>query len=149
MRKFQNSLTNRLGIPLPAGRLRFYRQDSDGRLEFTGGNLIDHTPKDELVRVYTGDAFDLVGSRTRTDYTIDTARNWCDETFEIKLRNRKEKDAVTIRVVEHRYRWVNRDVSVTFCPFVKTDSQAIEFRVQPRTWRGKNAYILCALYVVS
>lgn len=130
MREFQNSLTNRLGIPLPAGRIRFYRQDSDGRLEFTGENLIDHTPKDELVRVYTGDAFDLVGSRTRTDYKIDTSRNWCDETFEIKLRNHKEKESVTVRVAEHLYRWVNWEIVVTSCPFVKTDSQAMEFRVQ-------------------
>jgi len=74
------------------------------KLEFTGENLIDHTPRDETVRVYTGDAFDLVGERRRTAYDIDTNRNWLDESFEIKLRNRKEDGAVEIRVVEHLYR---------------------------------------------
>jgi len=68
MREFENSEKNGLGQPLPKGRARFYRRDdADGRLEFTGENLIDHTPKNETVRLYTGDAFDIVGERKRTD----------------------------------------------------------------------------------
>ena len=51
-------------MPLPAGRLRFYRRDTDGTLQFTGENQIDHTPKDETVRVYTGNAFDIVHDNT-------------------------------------------------------------------------------------
>ncbi|MGH9668874.1 MAG: DUF4139 domain-containing protein, partial [Terriglobales bacterium] len=68
MREFQNSEANNLGMPLPRGRMRFYRRDDDGRIEFTGENVIDHTPRDETIRVYTGDAFDLRGERTRTDF---------------------------------------------------------------------------------
>ncbi len=130
MREVQNSKDNRLGIPLPKGRVRFYRQDDDGSLEFTGENVIDHTPKDERLRVYAGNAFDLAGERIRTDYRIDTSRNWCDESFEIKLRNHKEKDTVEVRVVEHLYRWLTWDVVEKSHTFLKTDSQTIEFRVQ-------------------
>ncbi len=90
-------------MPLPAGRLRFYRQDADGQLEFTGENDIKHTPRDETIRVYTGDAFDIKGERRRTDYRIDMARRMLDESFEIKLRNHK-KEPVEVRVVEHLYR---------------------------------------------
>ncbi len=130
MKEFKNSKENHLGIPLPRGRVRFYRRDDDGQLEFTGENLIDHTPRDETVRVYTGDAFDLVGERRRTDYRIDTEHDWLDESFEIKLRNRKEEGAVEIRVVEHLYRWINWEIIQKSDPFAKTDSQTIEFRVQ-------------------
>jgi hypothetical protein len=129
MKEFKNSKENHLGIPLPKGRMRFYRRDDDGQLEFIGENVIDHTPKDETVRVYTGDAFDLVGERRRTDYRIDTERNWLDEAFEIKLRNRKEAGTVEIRVVEHLYRWINWEITEKSNTFLKTDSQTIEFRI--------------------
>jgi hypothetical protein len=130
MREFVNTEKNGLGIPLPKGRTRFYRRDSDGRLEFTGENTIDHTPRDETVRVYTGNAFDLVGERKRTNYTIDTSGNWLDESFEIKVRNRKEKETVEIRIVEHLYRWLTWDIVEKSHDFTKTDSQVVEFRVQ-------------------
>ena len=75
VREFMNSEANKLGIPLPRGKIRFYRADGSN-LEFTGENLIGHTPKDELVKVYTGEAFDLVGERKRTDFKVDHANNW-------------------------------------------------------------------------
>ena len=103
MREFNNSEANHLGMPLPAGRLRFYRQDTDGHLEFTGENEIKHTPRDEMIRVFTGDAFDIKGERRRTDFRNDMARRMMDESFEIKLRNHK-KEPVVVRVVEHLYR---------------------------------------------
>lgn len=67
MREFQNSAANHLGIPLPAGRVRFYQQDADRQLEFTGEDNIQHTPKDETVRVFTGNAFDLTAARELPD----------------------------------------------------------------------------------
>ncbi len=130
MKEFVNSQENHLGTPLPRGIVRFYRRDDDGQLEFTGENTIDHTPKDETVRVYTGNAFDLVGERKRTDYQIDTSRDWLDESFEIKVRNRKDKDAVEIRVVEHLYRWLSWEITAKSDDFTKTESQTIEFRVK-------------------
>ena len=129
MREFTNSEANHLGIPLPKGRLRFYRRDADGQMEFTGENTIDHTPRDEMIRVTTGDAFDLVGERKRTNHHLDNNRSELDESFAIKLRNHK-KEAVEIRVVEHLYRWPSWDITEKSNPFVKTDAQTIEFRLE-------------------
>jgi len=127
MRQFKNSEENHLGMPLPKGRLRFYKQD-DKQLEFTGENVIDHTPKDELVKVYTGNAFDLAGEHRRTNFKVDRANHWADESFEIKLRNHK-KEPAEIRVVEHLFRWVNWDITAKSDPFLKTNAQEMEFRI--------------------
>jgi hypothetical protein len=127
MREFKNSEANHLGMPLPKGRVRFYKQD-DNQLEFTGENVIDHTPQDEMVKIYTGNAFDLVGERTRASFHVDNGNNSADESFSIKLRNHK-KELVEIRVVEHLYRWTNWDITQKSDPFVKTNAQEIEFRI--------------------
>jgi hypothetical protein len=127
-REFKNAATNQLGIALPAGKLRFYRRDDDGQLQFVGENEIDHTPRNETIRVTTGNSFDLVGERKQTNFRVDTSDKWIDETFEIKLRNRK-KEPVEIRVVEHLYRWSNWNITAKSEDFVKKDSQTIEFRV--------------------
>jgi hypothetical protein len=129
MREFMNSESNHLGLPLPKGRLRFYRRDADGQMEFTGENTIDHTPRDEMIRVTTGNAFDLVGERKRTDHILDGNRKTLDESFAIKLRNHK-KEAVEIRVVEHLYRSPTWEITEKSNPFTKTDAQTIEFRVE-------------------
>jgi hypothetical protein len=128
MREFKNSSVGGLGIPLPKGRVRFYRQGDDRQLEFTGENTIDNTPKDETVRLYTGNSFDLVGERTRTDFKVDSRGHWVDESFEIKVRNHK-KEAVEFRVVEHLYRWTNWEIQESETAWTKKDSQTIEFRV--------------------
>lgn len=128
-REFKNAETNQLGIALPAGKLRFYRRDSDGQLQFVGENTIDHTPRNETVRVTTGTAFDLVGERKQTNFRVDTSEKWINETFEIKLRNRKKTDNVEIRVVEHLYRWSNWNIIKSSDKFQNKDAQTIEFRV--------------------
>ena len=127
-REFKNSEANHLGIPLPKGRVRFYSQDDDRQLEFVGENNIEHTPKDELVRLFIGDSFDLVGERKQTEFKVNEANHTLDETFEIQLRNRK-KEAVEIRVVEHLFRWSNWAIEDKNHEFTKTDAQTIEFRV--------------------
>jgi hypothetical protein len=128
MEEFKNSDVNHMGIPLPKGKLRFYRRDTDGHLEFVGENTIDHTPKDEIIRVYTGNAFDVVGERKRTNYRVDSNHNWMDETFEIRVRNHK-KEAVSVRVVEHLYRWTNWRLMEQSHEWRKKDAQTIEFPV--------------------
>ncbi|MGV3658936.1 MAG: DUF4139 domain-containing protein [Prosthecobacter sp.] len=129
MREIKNSEENHLGMPLPKGRVRFYRRDDDGRLQFTGENMIDHTARDETLRLYTGNAFDLVGERKRTNFKADHSNNWLDESFEIKVRNRKQDEAVEIRVVEHLYRWTNWEIRESSNTHLKTDAQTIEFRI--------------------
>ena len=128
MEEFKNAEVNHLGIALPKGKLRFYRRDTDGHLEFVGENVIDHTPKDETIRIFTGNSFDLVGERKRTNYRVDSAHNWMDESFEIRVRNHK-KEAVTVRVVEHLYRWTNWKLSEQSQESRKTDAQTVEFPV--------------------
>jgi hypothetical protein len=128
MREFVNAETNHLGIALPKGKLRFYRRDADGQMEFVGEDMIDHTPRNETIRVTTGNAFDLVGERKQTNFRVDTGDKWLDESFEIKLRNRK-KETAEFRVVEHLYRWNNWDITQKSDDFKKTDAQTIEFRM--------------------
>jgi hypothetical protein len=128
MEEFKNSEGNHLGIALPKGKLRFYRRDTDGHLEFVGENTIDHTPKDETIRVYTGNSFDVVGERKRTNYHVDSTQHWMDESFEIRIRNHK-KDPVDVRAVEHLYRWTNWKITENSANFQKKNAQTIEFPV--------------------
>jgi hypothetical protein len=128
MQEFKNSDTNHLGIALPKGRLRFYRRDSDGCLQFIGENMIDHTPKDEMIRVYTGNSFDIVGERKRTNFHVDSNGHWMDETFELRVRNHK-KESANVRVVEHLYRCVNWKLTQQSNEYKKRDAQTIEFPV--------------------
>ncbi len=128
MQQFKNSKENGLGIPLPKGRVRFYRRDEDGQLEFTGENEIDHTPSDETIRLYTGNAFDIVGDRRRVDIHVDSRNKSIDESFEITLHNHK-KQAVKVQVVERLYRWVNWKIVDQTSDYHKRDAQTIEFPV--------------------
>jgi len=127
MLEFRNSEKSRLGMPLPRGTVKVYRRDIDNRNEFVGEDRIDHTPKDEVVRLYTGNAFDLTGERRQTNFRLDTGRRWADETFEIKVRNHKS-EAVEVRVVEHLYRWIEWEITGRSMDFQKTDARTIEFR---------------------
>jgi hypothetical protein len=128
LREFKNSKDNNLGMALPKGRLRFYSRDDDGSLQFTGENNIDHTAKDETIRVYLGNSFDLVGERRRTAYKAASSNHWLDETFEIKLRNHK-KEPVEVRVVEHLSRFDNWEIKQKSDEFRSLDSHTIEFPV--------------------
>ena len=87
-----------LGIPLPKGTVRVYKHDSEGSLQFVGEDSIDHTPKDEKIKVKLGDAFDVVGSRKQTDWK-KIAYDTYETTFEISLRNHKKEDVV-VKVIE-------------------------------------------------
>lgn len=128
MREFVNSQANHLGMPLPKGRVRFYRRNDDGQVEFTGENTIDHTPRDETIRIYTGNSFDLSGERRRTTYAIDMGKSMATETFEIKVRNHK-KEPVEVRVVEHLYRGKNWEITTKSDEYQKKDSQTVEFPI--------------------
>ncbi len=129
MREFVNSKANHLGVPLPKGRVRFYRRDQDGQVEFTGENQIDHTPADETVRVYTGNAFDITGERRQTRFQSQMQPGgFLDEAFEIKLRNHK-KEAATVRVVEHLYRWSTWVITQESAQHRQKDSRTIEYEI--------------------
>jgi hypothetical protein len=96
--QFRNSAQNKLGMPLPAGTVRLYKQDGRGNQQFIGEDKIDHTPKDEDVRVKVGDAFDVIAERKQTDYKV-LAPNLYEYAYEIKIRNHKQ-GPVTVLVNE-------------------------------------------------
>jgi hypothetical protein len=98
-RSFRNSEANKLGFALPEGTVRFYAQDDDGQKEFVGENKIEHTSKDELVTVRTGNSFDLIGERRFVETFRDEEKRQAKMTVEVKLRNRKA-EAATINVIE-------------------------------------------------
>jgi predicted small lipoprotein YifL len=127
MLEFRNEEEAGLGIPLPKGKVRVYKRDVDGGTEFIGEDAIDHTPKDEALRLYLGDAFDIVGERKQTDFQ-KPGRRVMEESYEITLRNHKEED-VEVRVVEHMFRWSEWEILRSTDDYVKLDAQTIEFRV--------------------
>jgi len=125
--QFANEKKNGLGVPMPAGRIRVNQLDpADGSLEFIGEDVIDHTPRNEDVRIRMGNAFDVVGERTQTDFRIDTRTRNLWETFEIRLRNHKDED-VTVAVVENLYRASNWTIEGQSNAFDKENSNRIRF----------------------
>jgi hypothetical protein len=94
----ENKKGNNLGIPLPKGIVRVYKQDKEGSLQFVGEDSIDHTPKDEKIRVKLGDAFDIVGSRKQTDWK-KIAYDTYEAALEVSLRNHKKEDVI-VKVLE-------------------------------------------------
>src|SRR5206468_3370928 len=96
--EIKNSQANRLGLPLPKGRVRVYKADTGGSQQFVGEDWIDHTPKDERVKIKMGEAFDVVGERTQRNFQKIGPRTW-EVEWEISLRNHK-KDAQTVTVIE-------------------------------------------------
>ncbi|HEV3409756.1 MAG TPA: hypothetical protein VG095_05655, partial [Chthoniobacterales bacterium] len=83
---------------------------------------------DETLRVCTGNAFDLVGERKRTNFAVNNPKRTAEESFEIKLRNRK-KEPVEIRAVEHLSRWSSWEITAKSDAFTKKDAQTIEFTI--------------------
>lgn len=96
--EIENKKENNLGIPLPKGTIRVYKHDKEGSLQFVGEDSINHTPKDEKVRIKLGDAFDVVGTRKQTDWKKISSDTY-EAAFEISLRNHKKED-VFVRVIE-------------------------------------------------
>jgi hypothetical protein len=96
--RFKNDEKSGLGMPLPAGTVRVYQADSKGGIQFVGEDRIDHTPKDETLKIHVGDAFDVVCERKETDYK-KIASNVIELEYEITLRNHKD-NAVTVEVRE-------------------------------------------------
>ncbi|MBL7998107.1 MAG: DUF4139 domain-containing protein [Candidatus Kapabacteria bacterium] len=121
--EIKNEQANNMGVPLPKGKVRVYKADQRGNLQFVGEDRIDHTPKDELVRLYIGDAFDVVGTRKQT--SVNQISDRVNETsYEITIRNRKETTA-DVSVVEHF--WGDWQITQKNTPFEKLDARSVEF----------------------
>ena len=131
MLEFKNSKQTcpGLGIPLPKGPFRVYQRDADTQAEFVGQDQIDHTPKDEPVRIRIGYAFDLAAERTRTANRTEAGRNWNQQDWRITLRNHKDRP-VAISVEEPldgNRNWVILESSHQY---EKKDFRTLEYRLE-------------------
>jgi hypothetical protein len=124
----KNAEANHMGMPLPAGRIRVYRRDDKGGMEFVGETMIDHTPAEETLKLAIGSAFDVTGERKQTDFHVDTKGRSMDESFEVKVKNQKASPA-TVNVVEHLSRSMNWQMMKKSDEYTKRDSNTVEFPV--------------------
>lgn len=126
---FRNAEKEGLGIALPKGKVRVYKRDADGKEQFIGEDLIDHTPKDEELRLYLGNAFDIVGSRVQKDFKSFAGGRIVEETVEVTLRNHK-KEAVEVMVYEHPWRWSEWEITRASGSWTKLDQTTLRFPVR-------------------
>ena len=138
--RFKNDQQAGLGMPLPAGTVRVYQADSQGGAQFAGEDNISHTPKDETLRIYVGNAFDVVCERKMTDYK-KIAYDLHEMEYQITLRNHKNGPVmVEVRepiggdweVVNSNYKWTKLDVStIGFqIPVQKDGTATLDYRVR-------------------
>jgi hypothetical protein len=140
--EIENRKENNLGIPLPKGTVRVYKHDKEKSLQFVGEDSIDHTPKDEKVRIKLGNAFDVIGSRKQTDWK-KIASDTYEASFEILLRNHKKED-VAVKVVEpipgdwtmlsasHQHKKTEAFTAEFTVPVQKDQETKITYRVRMR-----------------
>jgi hypothetical protein len=127
--EFPNSEQAGLGRPLPAGKVRMYKEDSQGDLQFIGEDAINHTPKDEDVKLTLGDAFDVKTERKMLDTRKITNRVH-EEDYEISVRNHKKEDVV-VRVVEHPYGFWS--ITKSSYEYEKKEASRVEFLIPAKT----------------
>ncbi len=125
----QNNEKSGLGMPLPRGKVRVYQRDADGKEQFVGEDQIDHTPKDEEIRLYLGNAFDLRGERVQKDFRSYANGRVVEETFEIKVRNHKS-EPVEVLIYEHPWRWSQWEMVTASGDWAKVDQTTIRFPVR-------------------
>lgn len=124
--EFENKKEYGLGIALPKGKVRVFKKDTDDSLEFVGEDLIDHTPKDERLSLYIGDAFDIAVEHKLTASKVAEKSRW--EKHSIELRNRKDSP-VTVFVDEKFSEWVNWKIEESSHSYVKKDAATARFTV--------------------
>jgi hypothetical protein len=121
---FENSESNGLGMPLPKGTVRVYKRDHSGAQQFIGEDLIDHTPRDEELRIKMGEAFDVVGDRRQMDYTV-ISNCVSESTWRVDLRNHKEEDVEVMLVEPAGGDW---EIISSTHPFEQTDAWTFTLR---------------------
>ena len=124
--EFENRESNGLGMALPAGRVRVYQKGPDGSEEFVGEDRVEHTPKNEKVRVQVGEVFDIAVERNQLDYR-QIARRVSETDYEVKLRNHKT-ETVEIVVVDHF--WGDWEIIRSSLDYKKVSATKVEFKVR-------------------
>ena len=126
---FRNDERSDLGMPLPKGKVRVYKRDEEGKEELIGEDVMDHTPKDEEIGLYLGNAFDVAAERVQKDFKVTSSGHTVTETIEIRLRNHKS-DSVEVQVCEHPWRWSGWEITKTDAEYVKVDQSTVKFPVK-------------------
>jgi len=126
---FRNDEKSGLGMPLPKGKVRVYQRDDDGKEQFVGEDQIDHTPKDEEMRLYLGNAFDLAAERARTGFAKLALNRGVEESFRVKVRNHK-REAVEVMIYEHPWRWSGWKIAKADAKSEKVDQSTIRFPIK-------------------
>ena len=129
---FKNEEKNKLGMPLPKGTLRVYKADKSGAKQFVGEDQIDHTPRDEKVRVKMGEAFDVVGDRKQTDWRV-LGNCSSESSWEIELRNHKD---AAVEVEDYEPIGGDWTMLESSLPYDKKDAGSFSFNVKIAA-RGK------------
>jgi hypothetical protein len=138
--QFKNEQPHGLGVPMPAGVVRVYQDDSKGGLQFVGEDRIDHTPKDETLNVKIGNAFDVVAERRQIDFE-KIAANVYEVEYEVTVRNHKsgaigvevnEPIGGTWRILRSSHEWTKTDAwAAQFKLSVAAESAAtLKYRVR-------------------
>ena len=123
--EMKNAKEAGLGMPLPKGTVRVYKKDRSGAEQFVGEDSIDHTPKDETVRLHVGDAFDVVADRTQTEWRAISPRQ-SESAYSVSIRNRKEENVVVTVREPVGGDWTLLSSSI---PGTKVDAGTVEFQV--------------------
>ena len=123
---FKNSEDSNLGMPLPKGIIRLYKKDSGGALQFIGEDRVDHTPRNEEVRLKVGEPFDIVAERRQVSFK-KLAEKLYESSWELIVKNRKEDEAVTVSFFEPF--WGDWEVTSSSLSYEKVDAFTIRFDV--------------------
>ena len=122
--EFENKKKNGLGIPMPKGKIRMYKSDGDN-FEFIGEDLIDHTPRNEKLKIKIGDAFDILAEEKQTEHKRITDRVF-EETYEVTITNRKKEN---INVEVERYLGYDWEILKSSLPYKKKDAKTVTFNI--------------------
>jgi len=122
--ELDNADANGLGMPLPKGVVRVYKEDSDGGRQFVGEDRIDHTPRDEEIRIKLGEAFDVVADRRQMDWR-ELGKCGSESSFEIEIRNHKDEDVVVEVIEPANGEW---EILRSSHPHERKDAQRFVFR---------------------
>lgn len=122
--EFENSEDYGLGVPMPKGKVRVYKSDGES-LEFVGEDLIDHTPRNEKVKLKIGDAFDIVAEEIQTEHKKISDRV-TEQAYKITFKNRKEED---VEIEVERFLGLNWEILNSSSSYKKKDARNIIFVV--------------------
>ncbi|UCH66360.1 MAG: DUF4139 domain-containing protein [Ignavibacterium sp.] len=122
--EFENSEEYGLGVPMPKGKVRVYKSDGES-LEFVGEDLVDHTPRNEIVKLKIGDAFDVLAEEVQTENTQISSKVW-EQEFEITFKNRKKEN---IEIEVERNLGTNWEILKSSLEYKKKDAFRITFNV--------------------